>query len=71
MTKRPLGIAASVLILPAPALIVFGLANRRRPVWGLGLITVTIAMLMSLATRWGARFLEGMRRSCSASGSTM
>jgi hypothetical protein len=36
MTKRTLGIAASVLILAALALIVWGLATDRPIVWGLG-----------------------------------
>ena len=52
MTKRTLGIAASVLILVALALIVAGLTNELPVAWGLGLIAVTLAMVMSLATRW-------------------
>jgi hypothetical protein len=52
MTKRTLGIAASILIVVALALIVAGLANEQAVVWGLGLIAVAIAMIMSLATRW-------------------
>ena len=52
MTKRTLGITASILILVALALIVAGLANERPVVWGLGLLVVAIAMIMSLATRW-------------------
>lgn len=52
MTKRELRIAATALILVGLALIVIGLANERSFVWGLGLIAVGIAMVMSLATRW-------------------
>jgi hypothetical protein len=52
MTKRRLQIAASALILAAVALLVIGLANELPIVWGLGLIAVGIAMIMSLATRW-------------------
>ncbi len=52
MTKRTLGIAASVLILVALALIVAGLANELPVAWGFGLIAVALAMVMSLATRW-------------------
>lgn len=52
MTKRTLQIAASILIVVALALIVAGLANEQAVVWGLGLIAVAIAMIMSLATRW-------------------
>ena len=52
MTKRALQITASVLILVALALIVIGLADRQPVMWGLGLLAVAIAMLMSLATRW-------------------
>ena len=52
MTKRELLIAASALILVALALIVTGLANELPLVWGLGLIAVGTAMVMSLATRW-------------------
>jgi hypothetical protein len=52
MTKRTLLIAASVLILVALALIVAGLASERPVVWGLGLVAVAVAMVMSLATRW-------------------
>lgn len=52
MTKRTLRIAASILIVVALALIVAGLANEQAVVWGLGLIAVAIAMIMSLATRW-------------------
>ena len=52
MTKRTLGIAASVLILVALALIVAGLTNELPVAWGLGLIAVALAMVMSLATRW-------------------
>ena len=52
MTKRTLRIAASILIVVALALIVAGLANEQAVVWGLGLIAVGIAMIMSLATRW-------------------
>ena len=52
MTKRTLRIAASILIVVALTLIVVGLANEQAVVWGLGLIAVAIAMIMSLATRW-------------------
>jgi hypothetical protein len=55
MTKRTLLIAASVLILMALALIVLGLANERPVVWGLGLIAVAVAMIMSLGARWAGR----------------
>lgn len=52
MTRRTLRIAASILIVVALALIVTGLAHGQAVVWGLGLIAVAIAMIMSLATRW-------------------
>lgn len=52
MTKRALLIAASDLILVALALLVVGLADELPVAWGLGLIAVAIAMIMSLATRW-------------------
>lgn len=44
MTKRTLRIAASVLI---PVTLVFIVAR-----WGLGLMAIAIAMIMSVATRW-------------------
>jgi hypothetical protein len=52
MTKRTLQITASVLILLALVLIVIGLSNEEPAVWGLGLLIVSAAMVMSLATRW-------------------
>lgn len=52
MTKQALRIAASVLILVALALIVIGLENEQPLVWGVGLVAVAAAMIMSLATRW-------------------
>ena len=55
MTKRTLRIVVSVLILVALALIVRGLENEQAPVWGLGLLAVAIAMIMSLAARWAGR----------------
>jgi hypothetical protein len=52
MTKFALRIGASTLILVALALLVIGLANERPVVWGLGLIAMGIAMILSLVTRW-------------------
>jgi hypothetical protein len=52
MTKRSLQISASALILVALALIVTGLGSEQPVVWGLGLVAVAAAMIMSLATRW-------------------
>ena len=52
MTKRTLQIGASALILVALALIVIGLMNEWPVLWGLGLLAVGVAMVMSLATRW-------------------
>jgi hypothetical protein len=55
VTKRTLQISASALILIALVLIVIGLAREQPVVWGLGLIAVAAAMIMSLATRWAGR----------------
>jgi hypothetical protein len=52
MTRGTLRIAATIFIVVALALIVAGLANEQAVVWGLGLIPVGIAMIMSLARRW-------------------
>lgn len=52
MTKRKLRISAAGLILLSLALLVAGLGNEQPLVWGLGLIAVGVAMVMSLATRW-------------------
>lgn len=62
MSKRTLQVAATVLILVALALIVSGLSYAQPEIWGLGLIAVGMAMLMSLATRW-ARDESGMNSS--------
>jgi hypothetical protein len=58
MTKRELQVVASALIFVALALIVMGLANESPIVWGLGLIAVATAMVMSLATRWAGSGAE-------------
>ena len=52
MTKRRLQITASALIMVALVLLVIGLKNEQPVVWGLGLLFVAAAMVMSLATRW-------------------
>lgn len=52
MSVRGLQLGASALIAVALGLIVSGLAQDRAWVWGLGLIAVAAAMVMSLATRW-------------------
>jgi ABC-type uncharacterized transport system permease subunit len=50
MKKRRLQISASVLILVALVLIVTALANEQASVWGVGLLVVATAMVLSVAT---------------------
>lgn len=52
MTTEMLRVAAGILILIAFILLVTGLAQDKPLIWSLGLTAVSIAMLMSLATRW-------------------
>ena len=58
MTKRKLRIADSGLVLVALVLIVIGLVKEQPVVWGLGLIAVGVAMIMSLVTRWAGSGAE-------------
>ena len=52
MTKKRIYLIASVLILLSLVLIVIGLESQMAYVWGAGLGVITIAMLLSLSSRW-------------------
>lgn len=52
MTKNVLFIIAVALILAGFVLVVYGLPNRSL-LWQIGLIALALAMLASLATRFG------------------
>jgi lysylphosphatidylglycerol synthetase-like protein (DUF2156 family) len=52
MTKNKLYVVASLLIVASLFLIVFGFQTDTRSVWLIGLAAITLAMLISLLTRW-------------------
>jgi drug/metabolite transporter superfamily protein YnfA len=52
MTKNKLYVVASLLIIASLFLIVFGFQSDTRWVWLTGLGAITLAMLISLVTRW-------------------
>ena len=52
MQKHQIYLLASVLILIALIMIVIGLGNQMAVVWGIGLVVITAAMLLSLSSRW-------------------
>ncbi len=52
MTKKRLYLLVAGLILLALALIVVGLGNASTLLWGSGLAAITLAMGLSLTSRW-------------------
>lgn len=52
MKKNTLFMIASVLILVALVLIVWGFNNETALLWQAGLGVITLAMLLSLGSRW-------------------
>ena len=52
MRKKQIYLLSTGLILVALALVVTGLQRQSAGIWGAGLAVITVAMLLSLASRW-------------------